>query len=314
MADAEAHEGGGAAITFAVSLSPAVTHAVTVYYATADGMAQADADYTATSGTLTFAPGETAQTVSVPIFDDSHDDDGETFSLRLANAQGADIADGEATGTIYNVDSAQQAWIARFRRTVADQMLEAVNVRMTAPPNAGRELTLGGHRVGLDGAAGVAQVADDAGAARHLAGLYGADDAERRLELQGRGMTARELLLGSPFSLTAVEERTRHYTLWGRGEVSRFDGAADGLTLEGELASAFLDADWSRERLTAGLIVGHSRGDGGHDGASDSGTLSSTLTGLYPWLRHALTERIGTPPRSRSRGCRADGDADPEHA
>ena len=44
---------------------------VTVDYATADGSATADADYSATAGTLTFAPGETAKTVLVPITDDA---------------------------------------------------------------------------------------------------------------------------------------------------------------------------------------------------------------------------------------------------
>ena len=42
----------------------------TVAYATSDGTATAGADYTAASGTLTFAPGQTVKTVVVAIADD----------------------------------------------------------------------------------------------------------------------------------------------------------------------------------------------------------------------------------------------------
>ena len=69
VADARANEGAGAKVAFQVSLSRAFTtaaHRVTVDYATSDGTATAGADYTATSGTLTFAAGEKTKTVNVP--------------------------------------------------------------------------------------------------------------------------------------------------------------------------------------------------------------------------------------------------------
>ena len=44
--------------------------AVSVDYATANGTATAGLDYTATNGTLTFAAGETNQTIVVPILND----------------------------------------------------------------------------------------------------------------------------------------------------------------------------------------------------------------------------------------------------
>ena len=105
-------------------------------------------------------------------------------------------------------------------------------------------------------------------------------------------MTERGLLLGSSFSLAAGDARTGSYALWGRGSVSRFDGREGGLAVDGEVASAFLGADWSRERTTLGLILGHSIGDGGYRSESGRGTASSTLTGLYPWVRQALGERV----------------------
>ena len=123
VADANAQEGTDATLDFAVSLDRVSTLTVTVDYATSDGTATAGDDYTATSGTLTFAPGDVAKTVSVPILDDLHDDDGETLTLTLSNASNARIArrDGDE-GTIENSDPIPKAWLARFGRTVADHV------------------------------------------------------------------------------------------------------------------------------------------------------------------------------------------------
>ena len=104
VADAEATEGDDTEMVFRVTLESASTGTVTVNYATADGTATAGEDYTATSGTLTFAPGETEKTVSVAIIDDTVEDSGETFTLVLSDPSGGSLGDTEATGTIFNTD------------------------------------------------------------------------------------------------------------------------------------------------------------------------------------------------------------------
>ena len=93
---------------FTVRLEPRGLGIVTVDYETRDGSGNTDAvageDYRETSGTLRFNPLETERTVTVPIIDDAHEDDGETFTLRLSNPQGARLRSGdrEGTGTIRN--------------------------------------------------------------------------------------------------------------------------------------------------------------------------------------------------------------------
>ena len=114
VADAEAREADGE-MTFTVRLEPHGLGIVTVDYATRDGSARAGEDYTATGGTLRFNSLETERTVTVPITDDTVPDDGETFTLRLSNPDGAQLRDddGEATGTIHNSEP-QEALTASF--------------------------------------------------------------------------------------------------------------------------------------------------------------------------------------------------------
>ncbi|NEO79793.1 MAG: hypothetical protein F6J99_27555 [Moorea sp. SIO4G3] len=86
---------------FTITLSPPSDNTVTVDYQTQDGTAEAPGDYTATSGSLQFDPGETTKEIRVPVnSDDVVDENNETFTLVLSNAVNADIADPVGVGTI----------------------------------------------------------------------------------------------------------------------------------------------------------------------------------------------------------------------
>lgn len=105
VADVSQPEGNSAtSLSFTVQLSKATPLNVTVSYATADGSATAGSDYTATSGQLTFAPGETSKTVAVPILGDTAVEADETFTLALSTAVNAVLARAAATATLVNDD------------------------------------------------------------------------------------------------------------------------------------------------------------------------------------------------------------------
>ena len=91
-------EGGEA--TFMVSLSPASSELVTVAYATQDGTAVADSDYTATSGTLRFEPGETIQNIQVATLRDAIAEPSESFTVELSDPVGTAITNSTGVGTI----------------------------------------------------------------------------------------------------------------------------------------------------------------------------------------------------------------------
>ncbi len=103
VANVKVSEGTAASLpaTFDVKLSAASTQPVTVSYTTVNGTAVAGRDYDAASGTLTFAPGQTDQTVSIATHPGVAGSD-LTFALALSNASGATVPTASATGEIVN--------------------------------------------------------------------------------------------------------------------------------------------------------------------------------------------------------------------
>ena len=95
--------GGDAGTTFfdfTVTLSNPSGSPVAVDFVTSDGTATAPEDYIAAAGTITFAPGETTQILTVTVQGDTILEGDETFFVDLGNPTGAAIADAEGSGTI----------------------------------------------------------------------------------------------------------------------------------------------------------------------------------------------------------------------
>ena len=310
---ARAKEGKDASLDFAVTLNRAASHQVSVDYATEDGTAAAGADYTATSGTLTFAAGETAKTVSVPVLDDAIDEGKETMRRLLSNPRGAYLRGihSKAKGVIRNDDPLQAMWLSRFGRTVASDAVASVTARLQTPRDAGSHVTLAGQRVNL----GQADDDDNGRAlAETLTGLaraFGArearapdsDDPFARHGLSNgrsdpvmapaRRMTGRELLLGSSFRAVLGQGAGSQWTSWGQGaSVSRFSAAVPGLDLSGESATGSMGMDYERGRLLMGFAMMHSVGEGTAEDEGWRYALGSTATMAMPYARLALTERL----------------------
>ena len=100
-------DSGATAFTFTASLSAPWHSTLTVDYRTTNSTAVSPSDYTATSGTLTFAQGDTAETITVQVNGDTTVEPDERFFLDLSDfSLGADaIEDGRGRGTITNDDS-----------------------------------------------------------------------------------------------------------------------------------------------------------------------------------------------------------------
>ena len=88
----------GGTLAFQVTLSAAQSSAVSASYASANGIATAGSDYTAVSGTLTIAAGQTSGTINVTTIDDAAVESVETLTVTISAPTGGVVL-GTATGT-----------------------------------------------------------------------------------------------------------------------------------------------------------------------------------------------------------------------
>ena len=123
-------------MVFEVTLSEASDDMVTVDWTTSNDTAETPADYQEESGTLTFAAGETVQTLTVTIINDTVDEEEEeTFTVTLSNAVNAGIEDASATGTITDDDvPSVHVSFEQGTYTVDEGSLVTVKVTLNADP------------------------------------------------------------------------------------------------------------------------------------------------------------------------------------
>ncbi|MEO1802392.1 MAG: Calx-beta domain-containing protein, partial [Cyanobacteria bacterium J06629_2] len=103
VAGVAVNEGDGTA-TFTLTIPEASDSAITLDYATTDGTAIAEQDYIAAQGNVTFAPGETSQTIEITVNDDGESEGEESFSLSLSNVNQAIALESAIIATITDND------------------------------------------------------------------------------------------------------------------------------------------------------------------------------------------------------------------
>lgn len=101
----DSHTGaeGGPPVRIDIVLSQATNQQVSVFYATS-GTASPGRDYALTNGLITFAPGQTTQTLLIPLVDDKVAEGDETITLSLSNPQNAILGQSMTSLTIQDND------------------------------------------------------------------------------------------------------------------------------------------------------------------------------------------------------------------
>ena len=272
---------------FTVTMSEPADRTITILYATRQSTpvsARAGRDYfewkRAWRARIWIFPGKTTARVPVYIYNDSHDEDPETFEVVLFDAdEGVSISDGVAVGTITNDDPMPAAWLARFGRTAAEQALDGIAGRIAASRSAGVQGAIAGQPLAF-GPVGTSPAphAITAGGGRHIAlgeGEVFASESYRSgagAPADSRLLTTRDLLLGSNFTQTGEKDGTGgSFAFWGRAAQSSFDGREGSFSLDGEATTAMLGADYARGDWLVGMALMHSSGEGGYaDNGIDS--------------------------------------------
>ena len=296
VADTEVEEAEGATLDFVVSMNHAAAHDIQIWYRAYDGTATAGADYVAVSSSFTMTAGETTKTVSVSVLDDAHDEGAETVNFWLSGVRGlsaSQLTDPYAVGTITNSDPMPAAWITRFGRTVGSQVIDAVTSRFEGATDS--HVTIGGQRIGVSELFEAADtpVFEDL---RQWAEGDENDRAEWRDE--GRALTGREILLGSSFHLSAGNgaEGGTAFTAWGEVATGGFEADVDDVRMDGAVTTGMIGIDAEWDRLLAGVMLSRSEGDGKYRLSAalgnDGGTVESSLTGVYPYLRLEMGEGV----------------------
>ena len=266
--DVTVAEDGGSA-PFTVSLSRQSSAAVTVAYETSDWTATAGSDYTAASGRLTFAPGETRKTIAVPVLADDEEEGDEIFTVRLSDARNAALADHEGTGTIRDdehgalepMDRVTTDWIGHFGRTAAAQVVDALDERMRCARDR-----------------------------RSVEGTPEHPSPRWRCTRSTVGVVP----AGNPFDVSSTEQQDAPgWSLWGRGSFSRFDvEGEDARVLGGGVGTATFGADLAAGQVLLGIALSHSQGGGSVSIDDVAAQVTSILTGFHPYLRLGVNDRL----------------------
>ena len=306
----------GAAATYTVALGAAPRGPVTLAVTVSDG-----AGVTVSPQRLTFTAEDwdTAQTVTVTALQDA--DFADESGALAHTATGGGYAGVTATITVTVTDDDEppmldtaetvEAWLPRFGRVVAEQLIEGVGDRLAArtragtpaPEAGGFNARLAGQRLGAAAAFGdcAGRDPDDRPRQPPTAAAPTAVRAALACAPAGdsivydripAGRLLRRALANAAFDASGPTGRGATWGLWGRGAVTALDGRAGAIALEGDVLTGQLGADVSVGRdWVLGVSASYSQGQGDYADASGRGTLESTLTALTPYLG-VTTERL----------------------
>ena len=282
--------------TLTVELDPASTGTVTVDYATRDSSAKAGEDYTATSGTLTFAATETSKTFTVPITDDDVYENNESFQVDLSNPTGATVpVHPTATVTIDSEDAAPTVRFGASSYTAIEGVAGAV-VTVLLDTAAAHAVTIPVTTTPQDGASST-DYSDVPGSVTFAAGETeqsftvtatedSFDETGESVQL-GFGTLPSGIKLGSPATATValLEDVSTWYVWFGASAYTATEGGSATI-------SVHLNSPWKPERneaLTVPLF------DPQHEGgasADDYSGLPESVTFQPGQTRTSFTVRV----------------------
>ena len=299
--------------TYTVVLESEPTGTVTITPSSGDGGAA-----TVSPSNLTFSSTtwNTAQTITVTALQDDDNED-ETVAISHSVRGYGSISSGDMVSvTVRDDDEATgeaviQAWLPRFGRSVAQQVVERVSRRLQQRPQPGLEVSVAGEQLTNRGpweeeqgimakllgfeTVSEGQLVEGTEFAFSPSQPHEEADGEADGVGEGNGNGSGE---GNGEGEADGDEESNGngegLAFWGAGELSSFNGRQDTISLSATVTTALVAADWQSQRWQAGAALAHSWGRGSYQESSSGaeGQISSNLTGLFPYGRYALNPKL----------------------
>ena len=252
-------DSGTTAASFTVTLSSSLGQQVTVGYATANSTATAGSDYNTASGSLTFAPGETMQSVTVEVNGDTTDEEDESFVVKLSSATGVAIGDGQGVGTINDDDPPPLVSIGDASVSEGQTGTRALSFSVSLSAASGRSVSVayatanGTATAGPDYTAASGTLSFSPGQTAKIVTVKANGDS------QPEGNESFALNLSNPVNVTIA------------------DGQGQGTILDDDAAGSFQfsAASFSASEAAAGATISVNRSGGTQGGVSVDWQLSS---------------------------------------
>ena len=205
-----------------------------------------------------------------------------------------------------NLTSVSAAWLTRFGRTVAAQVIDAVDARLNQARSASvedrsqLEIRLGGQVMEMnpnnrqDITERQTDDSENFGAQSETWSIYG--DRTRMLREDGslRTLAVSALPADLSFNYASGDSSSGIQSVWGSGSVSDFEGSDGETQVDGKVSTLMLGTDVTEADRTVGVMLSHSKGKGdyeqGQGGANNQ--LRSTMTGFYAYGSQEVNDRL----------------------
>ena len=225
--------------------------------------------------------GQTTGVITIEVVNDALPENTETFTVCCTDRPrpGASC---QATGKIIDDDAqVAKAWLARFGRTVATHVTDAIEERLTGQIGQTSQATVAGRRVPAPTpAAGV--------------------EPQAYAVIPYRTLDPQDLLSGSSFLLAAAAGGDESapgeaWTVWGRGAVTELAGRDDEVSVGGEVGTATVGVDYDWDRVLAGLALAYTGGEADYSvtgAAARTGRAGSWMISAHPYARVHVTDEV----------------------
>ncbi len=306
-------EGSNAKYTVVLDTQPSDDVTIAVSFASGS-----DEDITVDKTSLSFTPDNWSMTQEVTVsaaVDNDIEDDAAVLNHKASGGDYGEVTIADVVVTVTDVIGGVDvsAWLARYSRVGADHLLSSVENRMESIDRgaSGAEVSVAGQRIvfgdspaqpgmELSGASAIWSASQSyttssprggrrVGLMKPFGMTSGLNAAARRYT----NMTLRDALSRSAFRYAREMSSGNSFGVWGQGSFSRFSGSESGADMDGDVMSGTVGIDNRFSGWLHGIAVSRSESEGAYRIAGeDSLSLSASLTGIYPYMRYNLTDRL----------------------